>query len=375
MKTIKTSKFTIAAFAAYLFVMICYNLVTPARAFSERENRMLTSRPELILRDVLSGSFSRQFEDYITDQFAIRDKWVLLKSDIERALLRTENKGIFFGQDGYLLEHYRRPGSALNSNILRVNRFAELFPHISTSLMLVPNSVAIHHDRLPMFASPYDQRKVLGQLRQELAENILWLDIFDTLYGHRDKYIYFRTDHHWTMLGAFYAYQATAAQLGFEPYSFEDFYMETVTNDFWGTYSSRANHRGMRSDSIEVLRPRFTLELAISFKGKLDSFPSMFFPEHLETRDKFAYFLDSNHPLTVINTNVQNGRKLVVFKDSYAHVLLPFLAAHYEEIHVIDLRLFNVGLQNYVSQHNFDQALFLFNVSSFSSDRNIINLR
>src|SRR5690554_6022972 len=165
-------KLLILAFILFLGGAMLLNLLTPDRAYSLRENRYLAKLPPFSVQNILKGRFSRQFEEYITDQFAFRDQWVLLKGDVELLLLRRENNGIFFGRDGYLLEDFSPPGPALARNLERINTFAQAFPHLRIHLLLAPNSVAIYPDKLPPFAQVYDQAQVLKRVEGGLVGGV-----------------------------------------------------------------------------------------------------------------------------------------------------------------------------------------------------------
>ncbi|HOB34944.1 MAG: hypothetical protein GX090_01440 [Firmicutes bacterium] len=369
-----SDRLLITAFVLFLAAMLLLNIATVDRAFSERENRYLTRRPELSLSSVFSGRFSRRFEEYITDQFVFRDQWVFLKADVERLLLRTENNGIFLGRDGWLLENFQRPGPALARNIQGINRFADAFPDIRIHVLLAPTSAAVYPEKLPPLAAVWDQRQVLAEVAQSLRPGIAFVPVLDALRARRDEYLYFRTDHHWTMTGAYYAYRELADALGFSPLAPEEFHRETVARDFQGTYSAKANRRRIRGDALEAWRPRTPRPLTITFNDRPGSFDSLFFPRHLEGRNKYDYFLDGNHPLAVIKTS-RPGGKLAVCKDSFAHALLPFLAQHYAEIHVIDLRFFTASLEQYIRQQEIDQVLFLYGLSAFASDAGLTSFR
>ena len=370
----KSDKLLVGVFGIFIVGTMFMNLFTPDRAYSLRENRLLTQRPELSARAMLQGRFTAQFEEYITDEFFFRDQWVLLKADLEALLLRRENNGIYLGRDGYLLDRQRQPGMA-QANTQRILQLAQAFPQLPVNVVLAPNSAAIYPNKLPPFAPIHDQLALLKRISEELTGAVNFIPVHDKLALHRDEYIYFKTDHHWTMRGAFHAYQEMAETLGFQAYSYESFKTETITTDFWGTYFSRANNRRLDSDYIEVFTPKFEVNYQLTLFGSDEVHQSLYFPQHLATRDKYAYFLNSNSPLAVIRSDIDSQQKLIVFKDSYAHNLLPFLANHYKEIHVIDLRFFNTSLTDYIEEHQFHQALLLFNMASFSSDSSILNFR
>jgi hypothetical protein len=358
-------------FIIFLFGINILNIMTPDKEFSEFENRMLSKMPKVNFKNILSGRFTDKFEKYVTDQFVYREFWVSIKSDIERLTLKNENKGIFFGRDGYLLEHYKKPEELLEENINSINTFSDKLPKVSTYLLLVPNSVKIYEDKLPLFAAPYDQLEVINNVKENLNGDIKFADVYNLLQSKKDEYIYFKTDHHWTMRGAYYAYQALAKQLGIESYTMEDFNSEMVTDSFYGTYYSKANNRHIAPDFIEIFKPKFDVEYELNFHDENRVMDSLYETEHLETKDKYSVFLDGNHSLMTIKTNVKNNKKLVILKDSYSHCFIPFLANHYEEIHVIDLRYYKLSIYDYIKEHGIREALFLYNVSTFSSDENI----
>lgn len=362
-----------AGFCGFLALMFALNMFTPVREFSPRENRYLARLPRFSGEELVSGNFTRKFEEFLTDQFAGRDRWVLAKSDLERLRLMRENNGILLGRNGYLLEHYRRPGAALAGNLRRVNSFAAAFPGVKVYLLLAPNSVAIHTDKLPPFAVPYDQRLVVDQVRRGLSPSVKYVDVLPVLAAHSDQYIYFRTDHHWTMRGAYLAYRELAPCLGFEPWGLDQFKVDVVSREFQGTYAARANTRWLDWDYIEVFRPREPIAYSLTSNGEVRQ--GLYQWQQLNGRDKYSFFLGGNQPLMVINSAAAGQGRLAVFKDSYAHSLLPFLANHYSEIHVIDLRYFTQPLARYIQEHQISSALFLFNIASFSADSAITRFR
>ena len=359
-------KVLVGAFAFLLGGLLLFNLAGPDRGFSPMENRYLAKKPPCTPAALLSGRFSRQFEDYVTDEFAFRDQWVYLKGDMERLLLRRENKGIFLGRDGFLLENFRGPGAALARNIERINRLAQACPQLQVSLLLAPNSVALYPDKLPLFASVYSQAQVIEDTKTALGEGVDFVPVLEALWAERGQDLYYRTDHHWTMAGAYLAYRQLAPFLGFQPLPPSAYYQEVVARDFQGTYSAKAGNRWLKGEPIVVWQLREPVGVTVRFNDRKGTFPSLFFPEHLATRDKYAYFLDGNHPLAVIHTEAGQGGKIAVFKDSFAHALVPFLAPHFEEIHLIDLRFFDASPEEYLQEQEIDRVLFLYSVSAFA---------
>ncbi|KYH35335.1 hypothetical protein CLTEP_07390 [Clostridium tepidiprofundi DSM 19306] len=364
----QSDKIFIIMFITFLFGMSVLNILTPDKVFSESENRVLQQMPKLSIKNVLNGRFMNKFSRYICDQFVFKDFFVSFKSDIERITLKGENNGVYFGRDGYLLEKYKKPSKALDNNINAINDFCNRNTKLSTYFLLVPNSVKIYDDKLPKFAKPYDELNTIKNVKHKLNSDVKFIDVYKTLREHKNEYIYFRTDHHWTMLGAYYAYKQCARYMGFTPNNINDFTFKTVSNKFYGTYYSKANNRHIDSDSIQVAFPKFKANYEIYYRDNDRCTNSLYESKYLNKKDKYSYFLDGNHSLVTIKSNVKNGKKLIIFKDSYSHCFIPFLANNYEEIHIIDLRYYRLNVYDYIKENNINEALFLYNVSTFSSD-------
>lgn len=367
----RANKIIITVFILFLFSISILNMLTPDKAFSESENRVLSQIPKFSINNIVSGKFSKKFEEYITDQFVFKDFWVGLKSDFERLTLKAENNGIFFGKDGYLLEKFKEPSSTLKNNIASLNYFAEKMPNIPINVLLAPTSVKIYEDKLPLFAYSFDQLEIIENMKDSLNKNINFIDVYSILKDKKDEYIYFRTDHHWTMRGAYYAYKEFCNNVGIQPYDFNDFAIEIVSDSFYGTFYSKANNKHIPADFIEVFKPKFDALYEVYYSDSDEYTNTLYELEYLDKKDKYSMFLNGNHPLVKIKTNVKNDKKLVILKDSYSHNFIPFLANHYEEIHVIDLRYYKLDIYDYIEENHISEALFLYNVSTFSSDQNM----
>ncbi len=371
----KSNKIIIIMFILFLLSINVLNIITSDRKFSEFENRMLAQFPSFKIKYITSGRFTSKFEEYVTDQFAFRDFWVSIKSDIERVTLKTKNHGIFFGKDGYLLEDYNKPNKCLDENISSINSFSEKLPNVTAYLLIAPNSVKIYEDKLPLFASPYNQLETIQYVKENLDENIDFVEVYDILNSKKDEYIYFKTDHHWTMRGAYYAYQVLSNYLGVESYKTNNFDTDIVSDEFYGTFYSRANNTHIAPDSIEVFYPKSNVKYEVNYFDNNKATDTLYEVKYLDKKDKYSFFLDGNHALMTIKTNVKNNKKIAIFKDSYAHCFIPFLTNHYEEIHVIDLRYYNLSVYEYMEEHDIGEALFLYNVTTFSADENIKKLK
>lgn len=369
----KGNKQLAAFFLLFSFGITSISAALPDRGFSQRENRFLAAFPAYGLRRVISGEFMTDFEQYIDDQFPVRDAWVLLKADLERLLGKRENNGIYFGADGYLLPRYQADAAWLVRNTSYVNEFARRIG-LPVSLLLAPTASAIYPEKLPRHAPTDDQQAAWREVLTALDREITTADLLAALGEQRDEEIYFRTDHHWTMRGAYYAYAAWMRSKGEEPLPLSAFQSELISDSFWGTHYSKANLRQLTPDRIELLNPVQSVPVTVEYPGEGMARDSLFAPEYLAGRDQYAYFLGGNYPLVQVKTGIGNGKRILLIKDSYAHVLVSFLAAHYQEIHLIDLRYYASSVQSYAADQQLDEVLFLFNLQQFSANTGLAKL-
>lgn len=362
-----------AVFLLFIFSLSLGSLLSPQRAFSPRENRYLAQRPELSLKGLLNGKFMSNYEQSVTDQFPGRDAWVLLKMDLERLLNKQESKGIYFGKDNYLLERYQMDKKWLSQNANYINSFAER-TGLPTALLLAPTAIAVYPDKLPAGAPSDDQLAAWQLVQAGLSSAVSAVDVWPLLLEHKDESIYFRTDHHWTMRGAYHAYAALMQQQVKTPVPLSDLQSTIVSNDFFGTHHAKASLRHLGPDQIEVLQPQPAPAVTVHYPADKITRTSLFDSTYLEQVDQYSYFLGGNHGLVQIKTAANNGRSLLIVKDSYAHSFIPFLTAHYEYIHVLDLRYFSLSPSQYAEEQGCDEALFLFSITQFSSPANLHKL-
>lgn len=361
----------VGVFLLFIFGIGLFNIVSNDRSFSERENRPLAQMPEWTVDNFISGKFTTRFETYLSDQFVWKDNWVKLKAMAERASLKKENNGVFFGKDGFLIESFEKTGDQFDKNIDYVKNFAAYAKGIQSYVLLAPTAVAFYEDKLPLFAQTASEVDAYETTKEELASFVEVIDVYDALKLHSNEEIYFKTDHHWTMRGAYFAYREAAKVMGIKPYEEDDFQIKTVSDSFYGTLHAKANTIDIKADKIDVYLPKFEATQTVTYEdGKQSN--SLYEWDYLDKKDKYSLFLDGNHTLVTIKTGVKNDRKLAVIKDSYAHAFIPFLANHFGEIHIVDLRYYHGDVLTYLNDHKISEVLFLYNVANFTKDPNVV---
>ena len=367
--------FITALFCAFIGVFLVANAVSPDRTFSEMENRNLEQLPTPSVQTLLSGEFMKDFETYTTDQFVGRDSWIGLKSSTERALGKQENNGVYFCDKDTLITRFDQPDSQkVTDNLTYVNNFVENVD-IPVTFSLIPTQACIWADRLPAGAPNASQTDILSQA-QAAVPGATWADLYTPLWEHKDEDIFYRTDHHWTSLGAYYGYTGLAKALGFTPVSL-DSYTETVrSTEFYGTVFSSSGVRWVKPDTISTYVPDTGItvtEHSYDNKGNPIEIPrSLYVESFLSVKDKYSMFLGGNQSLGVVKTPNTDKPKLLIIRDSYTDSVVPFLTPHYSEIHLIDLRYYKLSIQDYIEQNGIDQALVLYSVPNFVTDSNLL---
>ncbi len=208
----------------------------------------------------------------------------------------------------------------------------------------------------------------LTTVNESLKPGIFGVDALSTMANHVDEYLYFRTDHHWTALGAYYAYRSLAESAGFRPLSLDQLEERVQAKYFLGSIYRRKRSAAMRRhpDRVTYFVPPVTHE-GVRYSRQRPKRPtaSPFLRENLRG---YKMFLGGDHPLMVANTSVDNGKSVMLVKNSYGNPFAIFLLAHYERVVVVDYRYQKKPLAKLIDEYEIDDLVFL-NVSSLSASR------
>ena len=340
------------------------SLLIPDKGFSEMENRNLRPLPEVTANKFTSGRYMTEMEDYASDQIALRDTWVSIKALGEMLSGKRENNGIYFADDDTLIRRVEEPDAAfVDGNIQNLRSFVEQ-ADVPVYFGLIPTAASIWQDKLPEGAPSADEKAWMEYLYSRSgAENI---DLAAALEAHSGEEIYYRTDHHWTSLGAFYGANAILDTMGLEELELSDYTARVVSDSFLGTNYSSAGAWWVSPDTITAYVPEEGKEVTSNFTGREEQ-GSLYVEEQLEVKNKYAYFLGGNQPLCVIRSQTE-GPKILVIRDSYSDCLAPFLTERFSEVHLFDLRYNRLSPADYIREHDIDVVLVLYSFDTFTSD-------
>lgn len=362
----------IIGFVSYIVILGAWGVLTPDRKLSEFENRALEQRPAFTWAKLWDGRYTEQWDQYLVDQFAGRDQWVGLKSGLEHASGKQENHNVFFGKENYLFERFAAPSAQLERNLSQLLTFAQARQEAGNNLymMIVPLSQDIYPEYMPPYASATSTSsdQVIAEAVAQLGDIVTNVPLTETLRDHKAESLYFRTDHHWKMRGAYWGYRQFAESAGLQPITPEQLQSVMVSDAFYGTYYTKANDRSIPPDELELQHP---LELPSYEVCTSDNEPctnSIYYESALQERDQYKLFFNGNPAWVEIKTKANTGRSIAVFKDSYANVMMPYLVQHYDSIIMIDMRYFRLQVHPYLQEHPVDDILFLYGVKTLAEE-------
>ena len=360
-------------FILILFLFLIINIIVPNKEKSVQENRMLATKPKFRLSSLISGDYDEKFEAYMDDQFVGRDMWRKLKVTVDRICGSRLENGVYIGRNGQLLEQIEvADENHLAANIKAIKSFSESQKKIPVRMMLVPDAANVLNHSLPALAKPEDQTQMFSMVRKDLGDSVEWIDVSTELNKQKTEKIYYKTDHHWTTLGAFYAFQAAAPSLGIEGDLSGKYVSHAVSNSFNGMLASKSGVNLGEKEQIDIYVPtEEDTDLIIDYVDEGKRSTSLYDSSKLKEKDQYTVFLGGNSSLLDIRTVSTSTKRLLLVKDSFANSFIPFLTPYYREIVVVDPRYYSGTINDLMDSYRISEVLFLYSGNTFFKDNNI----
>ena len=424
-----------------LAVMLLVGLISTFdkdATFSEDEKRALKTKPKLTLSGLLDGSYNSDYWDYYADTFpgreGLMDKNVTLngfyyfgglsseddatlvldftsnaaqhgealkdpdateatgepQSEEETIPQQTEPAGVaeqlgnivLIGDsafdvpnaDGELITRYAQAVTGL-ANLLG--------SEVQTLSMPVPNS-AEFYTKNEYHSGAHSQLAMVEKVRDNLGTNVTYVDAYTELAKHTSEYIYFRTDHHWTHLGAYYAYTALCKTLGMTPVTTDQFESGQWDNFVGSLYTYAANYPSAQvlkenPDTVYYWKPSANCSTMCYESTALTGGYAMgtICKVNEDVDNKYLTFMGGDHPVAIVQTDTQ-GPCILVIKESYGNALISWLTNHYSKIILIDPREYfssnsDIDLAAFAQEQGVDQCLVI-NYPMMLNSENYIGL-
>ena len=419
----KNKKWLSVPFFLVLAALTVVSFCLPLRPdFSDSEKRELTKFPEFSLEALISGDYFDDITLWFSDTFPGREDWISLSQQVsnfhghaeiaiegpltvsdavpvqtepaeisppetddpEETVPSTEAEeegwggidaanaeidlgaAIQIGDAGFNQLGFNEQQA--NRYIATMNRFAkQLEPHgVKVVSAPCPTSVGImvEESYLDMLGcAPQDE--IIAYLHENMDDSIVKVDTFTNLIDHNDEYVYFRTDHHWTALGAYYAYEALCETLGYEPASLEEDFELWNQGDFKGTLYGKVRWPAkLRIDTLDTYVPKGNITMYAHFKNNHNKaeYPIVSDWSDKDPNGKYSAFLGSDCPMVeIINEDLpEDAPSCVVVKDSFGNCYVPFLTKTYRTVYAIDYRKFGVMQLSYLcTSKDVDQVIVM----------------
>lgn len=409
---IKTALF-VAVMAIFAFIGLLFFL---RPTVSETEKRELTKFPEFTLESFLSGEFTSQVSLWFADTYPLREGMISANSSLE-SLYGFNSEQIVMGGDAddipdtpsdpsdvvfnptddgsgekvsglyvnadvaYQLYSFNEQNSKsyvalINNFATRVDGKAQVYDLIAP----LHYQIALSVETAQKYGAS-DGEKAIDYMYSLLSDSVTSVDALSEMRAHNGEYLYFRTDHHWTARGAYYAFVAFCEAKGIEPTALESY--ESLRFDgFLGTLYSEANQpAAMKNnpDFVEAFVPMGTNEITVTERGGnvvkyqvVNRQTNAWYPA---AGAKYNCFIAGDNPLSEIhNPSISDGSSIVVVKESYGNAFIPFLVDSYEYVYVIDYRYWSGDLADFVIEGGIDDVLFLNVVSNTSTSTRLSEL-
>lgn len=406
------SKILLIQFGTYIFVCVLLTLgllfaILPKQKISEQEKRALSPMPQLTWASLRSGKYLDSLDMFVSDNFPLREGFIQTNFTLsqmrgfksEVSFYKQEvvtNAGMEKPQDSTATKDEFKPedeiieGEAEKSpirgvmiyNDMAIQLFggnnaaakysaevANYYQKVLKDKAQVYSIVVPTHQEfyLPHKYRHSSEKKNIEHLYSLLSPEVKSVDVTSALYKHKNEYIYFNTDHHWTGLGAYYAYQEFCKVADLEAVPLEKMERKVINGFlgslYWLTRDKRLKEKG---DSVVYHKPNVACQVFSHPKKNPDKrFGGLLFAEFAKGGAAYSVYLGDDFSLVQVDTEIKNGRKAMLIKNSYGNAFSPYLVSHFEQVFIVDYRYWNKSLLKMIDEYKItDVILFHYSFSA-----------
>lgn len=325
--------------------------------------------PVPTLKTLSNGVWGTQVEEFLEEQIGFHDSLFRLKSQIDLIVGEKVIRDVYITDEMLLEKLDSQDAAAIPQSAAMLNRFYEKY-HIPTYFILVPSASEIYEDLLPLNAVKENQRKLISDTYAAVSTGIRCVDAFNILSSLKEEYIYYRNDTHWTSYGAYAVYQSAIHKMGFTAVPYNRYVVSHVRTDFRGDLYKSTLYAETHPDVLD----RYTYEngaRVVSVTAQYadgtteDRGTKLYDETSLDSENMYRFYLGTPCAMLNIKTNLENDKRLLIYKDDFADCMIPFFMQHYSEICVIDLTESLQVTEYLADPAEFTQILFLSSMESW----------
>ncbi len=364
----------IGSFISFVIcILMILNLVWPDKSYSDLENRSLQTFPLPRLSYIVDGSYQSSLQNWFSDQFVGRNALVGLNYMIQKVSGAKKIDDVFLSKGMLIEDASLMDSDQMNRMITAINDFGNAHSNLKHSFMLVPNAVSIESKKLPRYVHTEDQNEQMDYIYNNLAKIITGVDVRDSMEAHKDEQIYYKTDHHWTSLGAFYAFQYMSDYLGLANVDEKDYDIYPVSTSFQGTLSHKTGNFTLK-DQVDIYVPKKNPDYLLTNDSSLQKGRSIYSMDGLKSSNPYNVFLNGNAGILHLEMNNSSKRHLLLLKDSYANAYIQFLLPYYRTITIVDPRYYFDDLERILESDSITDVMYVYNTNTFLQDTSLVDV-
>ena len=352
-----TSKYSLIVIISFWLLVVGFSvagLLIPDVEVSKTERRHLATAPKLSWDALADGSYMSELEEYLLEQFAGREWFRTLKTEVETKLLgKSDANGYVYYEDGL----YQLDTDWNSKNVTRAAKsFAELqekwFGDAEVYYALIPDkSYFLPEENYPVSKGEWE----IATMQEYLTE-ATYID----LYPYLSIEDYYRTDMHWKQEAILDVAEVLKRAMNSDELLQEQYSVSMITDEFYGGYAGSSAFR-VEPDALFAVTSEVIANVSVYDYEKMENV-SVYAPEKIDETDPYDYYLwGARALLTIENPACENGKKLILFRDSFGSSIAPLLIDGYEEITLVDLRYVSADyLSELIDVTAYDDVLFLY---------------
>lgn len=324
--------------------------------------------PAPSVQNILDGSWAAETEDYLKDNIGFHDTLFRMKTKTELFIGERAIQNVYV-TDEMLLERIPAKEAPTERSAEILGKFYQTY-QLPSYLILVPSAAEVYQNRLPRNAVRMDQESDIRSVYAAVGTGIRCIDACNALSAASDGYIYYRTDSRWTSYGAYCVYQAAMRKMGFTAVPYKRYVISHLSTDFRGNLYERTLYNGVKADVLDL----YSCEESVSIEnvtafyadGRVQERGSRLHDQSfLQSEDMYRFYLGEPCEKLVIRTNLDNDKKLLLYKDELADCFIPFLLQHYSEICVVNLEETGLDFEEAADPSAYTQVLFLSDMENW----------